>query len=353
VGTREAGRRDDLPADGALDTCLPHAALPGARVMISTYVHQHGTTVTAGQLDPAWLETTSDVTLWVDLSAPTTDEGRLLSDVFRFHPLAVDDALSAIHHPKIESYEGYLYLILHAIDFQEQEHWFATHDVDFFLGRNFLVTVHDGHSRSIATLKAICSEHDVVLAEGPVALLHRVVDSMVNSYRPEIEGLEEHMNSLEDQAILGHRSDLVRDILGLKRDLASLRRILTPQRDAVGRLARREFPMISDEMVYRFRDVYDQFVRLSDEATLFQDRVTGVLEAYLSTISNRLNLVMKVLTVMSTIFLPLTVVTGMWGMNVPLPMFPGGEGLQFWWVTGGMLVISGVMLALFKRNGWL
>ena len=111
--------------------------------------------------------------------------------------------------------------------------------------------------------------------------------------------------------------------------------------------------MIGDEMAYRFRDVYDQLVRLSDEATFLQDRVTGILEAHLSSISNRLNTVMKVLTVMSTIFLPLTVLTGMWGMNVTLPVLPGGEASQFWWVVGAMLAISGAMLALFRRNGWL
>ena len=321
--------------------------------MISIYVHQNGETSRAGQVSPGWLDPESSVTLWVDLAAPTPDEGRLLADVFHFHPLAVEDALSAIHFPKIEPYEGYLYLILHGIAFQEEEHWFATHDVDFFLGRNYLVTVHDGRSRSVAALMKVCDQHDRVLAEGPVALTHRIVDSMVDNYRPEIEEIEEHMNTLEDQAILGRRSDLVRDILGLKRDLASLRRVVIPQRDAVGRLARREFPMIGDEMAYRFRDVHDQLVRLSDEATMLQDRVTGILEAHLSTISNRLNLVMKVLTVMSTIFLPLTVLTGMWGMNVPLPAFPGGGAMQFWWVAGLMLAISLGMLAIFRRNGWL
>ena len=321
--------------------------------MLTIYVHQHGETKCADEINPAWLAPKSDVTLWVDLAAPTPEEGRLLADVFHFHPLAVEDALSAIHHPKIESYEGYLYLILHGIDFQVEEHWFATRDVDFFLGRNYLVTVHDGHTRSVAAIRDVCDRHDRVLAEGPVALLHRIIDSMVDSYRPEIEGLEKAMNELEDQAILGRRTDLVRDILALKRDLASLRRVVIPQRDAVGRLARREFPMIGDEMAYRFRDVYDHLVRLSDEATLLQDRVTGILEAHLSTISNRLNLVMKVLTVMSTIFLPLTVLTGMWGMNVPLPAFPGGEAVQFWWVAGCMVAISAVMLALFRRNGWI
>jgi magnesium transporter len=244
-------------------------------------------------------------------------------------------------------------LILHGIDYQVEEHWFATHDVDFFLGHNYLVTIHDGHSRSIAKVKEVCDQHDRVLAEGPVALLHRIVDLMVDNYRPEIEGLEAHMNALEEEAILGRRRDLVRDILGLKRDLASLRRVVVPQRDAVGRLARREFSMIGDEMAYRFRDVHDQLVRLSDETTLFQDRVTGILEAHLSAISNRLNTVMKVLTVMSTIFLPLTVLTGMWGMNVALPVLPGGDAAQFWWIAGAMLTISGAMLAFFGRNGWI
>ena len=321
--------------------------------MISVYVHQNGETKIADHVDPAWLTPESAVSLWVDLAAPTPEEGRILSDPFRFHPLSVEDALSAAHHPKIEIYESYLYLILHGIDFEENEHWFATQDVDFFVGRNYLVTIHDGRSRSVAKMRAICNQHEKVLAEGPVGLLHRIVDSMVDNYRPEIEGLEKQIDELEDEAVLGRRADIVRDILAVKRDLASLRRIVIPQRDSIGRLARREFPQISDEMTYRFRDVYDQLVRLSDEATMFQDRVTGILEAHLSTISNRLNLVMKVLTVMSTIFLPLTVLTGMWGMNVPLPSFPGGEVLQFWWVVGGMLAISGGMLAVFRRKGWL
>ena len=321
--------------------------------MVSIYVHENGQTRSAPRVEPGWLTQDSKVTLWVDLSTPAPEEAALLSDVFHFHPLSVEDALSAIHHPKIEPYQGYLYLILHGIDFERVEHQFATRDVDFFLGQNYLVTVHDGRSRSVAKWREICKRHEHVLAEGPVGVLHRIVDSMVENYRPEIDGLEEQIDQLEDEAIFGRRTNVVREILAVKRDLASLRRVVIPQRDAIGRLARREFPQISDEMTYRFRDVYDQLVRLSDEATLFQDRMTGILEAHLSAISNRLNLVMKVLTVMSTIFLPLTVLTGMWGMNVPLPAFPGGEATQFWWVAGCMGAISFLMLALFARIGWL
>jgi magnesium transporter len=146
---------------------------------------------------------------------------------------------------------------------------------------------------------------------------------------------------------------MARHVMKLKREVTSMRRVLIPQRDAIGRLARREFPAISDEMAYRFRDVYDHVVRLTEEAILFQDRVTGIFEVNLSSVSHRLNKVMKLLTVMSTIFLPLTVLTGMWGMNIKLPHFPGGEGVQFVWVVTIMAVISLAMLAVFRRMRWI
>ena len=322
--------------------------------MLSIYVHQNGETTCVERVEPAWLDPSSRAVLWVDLVAPTREEIQsVLVDTFHFHPLAVEDAASELQFPKVESYQGYLYLVLHGIDFEEHEHRFATSDVDFFLGRNYLVTVHDGHSRSISGMREICSQHPHILAEGPVALLHRIVDSMVDNYRPEIEELEERVDRMEQEAVLRPGADLVRDILELKRDLSSLRRVVIPQRDAVGRLARREFPLITDEMAYRFRDVYDHLSRLADEAITFQDRVTGTLEAHLSNISNRLNQVMKVLTVASTIFLPMTVVTGMYGMNVPLPHFPGGEAAQFWWIFGIMIAIAAAMLAVFRAKGWI
>jgi magnesium transporter len=290
--------------------------------------------------------------LWVDIAGTDADAGHLLTAVFHFHQLAVEDALSVTQFPKIEPYPGYLYVVLHGIDFTATKHLFASRDVDFFLGQNYLVTVHDGDSRSIARLRDVCGKYSHPLSEGPVALMHRIVDQMVDNYRPMMEALEGQIDRLEEEAYQG-REHLVRRVLRLKRDLASMRRILIPQRDAVGRLARREFEAISDEMSYRFRDVYDHVVRLTEEAMLFQDRITGILEVNLATVSNRLNQVMKVLTVMSTIFLPLTVLTGMWGMNVPLPHLPGGEPAQFWWISGIMAVLVISMLTLFRRMRWI
>ena len=320
--------------------------------MLNVFVHERGETVCVDRVEPAWLDPASTASVWVDLSAPTLEETQLLSETFHLHPLSVEDARSALQYPKIEPYPTYLYLVLHGIDVKKGQSQFATRDVDFFLGRNYLITVHDGQSRTIATQRDVCGRHSRVLAEGPIALLHRIIDSMVDNYRPVIDAIEGRLNALEEQAF-GGREHLGRQLLKIKREVSTMRRVLVPQRDAVGRLARREFAAISDEMAFRFRDVHDQLLRLADEVILFQERLTGILDVNYAVVSNRLNEVMKVLTVMSTIFLPLTVLTGMWGMNVPLPDFPGSEAAQFWWVLGIMCTISLAMILVFRLRNWL
>jgi magnesium transporter len=318
--------------------------------MLTIYVSNGRETRLADGVEPEWLLPKSGYYVWVDLQSPTDEEARILAEPFGFHELAIEDALKEIQTPKVETYGDHLYLILHGIDFSAAEHRFGTHEVDIFLGEQFLVTVHDDFSRSVAHMRDLCPRNDFVLAEGPAALLHRIVDSMVDNYRPEVEKLETRLDDLEDRVFDKPDSDDIREILGLKRDVSSLRRVVTPQRDVVGRLGRREFPQISEALAYRFRDVYDHLVRLADEATMFHDRITSLLDAHLSFTSNRLNQVMKTLTVFSTIFLPLTVLTGMFGMNVTFPVFPGGESAQFWWIAGLMAAISGAMLWYFNRS---
>jgi magnesium transporter len=322
--------------------------------MITVIVQQQGVTRQVDHLDPALLRPESQAMVWVDLQEPTEAESSaILRDAFHFNEFSIEDALAKVQYPKIESYEAYLYLVLHGIDFKAAQHQFATHDVDFFVGPNYLVSVHDGKTRTISDLTESCRKNDRILAEGPVALLHRIVDGMVDNYRPEVEKLEDKLDALERRVFENPHVNFVRTILEIKRDISSLRRVSLPQRDIVGRLARREFEMISDELAYRFRDVHDHLVRITDEALIFQDRITGILEAHLSTVSNRLNQVMKVLTVLSTIFMPMTVLTGMWGMNVPLPSFPGGEHAQFWWILGIMITLTFSMLAFFRVKRWI
>ena len=321
--------------------------------MITVFVHRNGVTEQATSIDRAWLGQAADVGFWVDLAAPSIPESLILSDTFAFHPLSVEDATSAVQFPKVEAYDGYLYAILHGIDFNATDQSFSTHDVDFFLGPNYLVTVHDGHARAISELRDHALRNPKILSEGPVALFHRIVDSMVDHYRPEVDKVEDRLDDLEKAIFEDPDSALVRKILDEKRQVASLRRIITPQRDVIARLARRDFADISTEMSFRFRDVYDHLVRLADDAMIFQDRITGMLDAHLSNVSNRLNEVMKVLTVVATIFMPLTLLTGIFGMNVGLPRFPGGDDLQFWWLFGIMSVVVVVMLAAFRRRDWI
>jgi magnesium transporter len=321
--------------------------------LIKVFVHEGGVTRAADRVDPAWLAPESGVKVWVDLDKPTPDDTKILTDLFRFHELAIEDALNEIHHPKIESYGAYLYLILHGIDFQARQHQFQTHDIDFFLSPTYLVTVHRGESRSIGRVSDVCSRNSQLLGDGTAALMHRIIDTLVDNYRPEIDSLQERLDELESEVFEKPNPQLSRRILDFKRDVASLRKVVLPQRDAVGRLARREYPIITEGLAYRFRDVHDHLVRLSDEAMFFQDRISGILDAHLSAVSNQLNAVMKVLTIIATLFMPLTVLTGMWGMNVTLPHLPGGDGSQFWWVAGMMLTLSVVMLVYFRRRGWI
>jgi magnesium transporter len=321
--------------------------------MITVLVHREGQTGRVETVDPAWLLPGAPEKVWVDIELPDKKAVPLMRQTFKLHELSLEDAVSEIHHPKIELFDHYLYLILHGIHAGAGGQGFNTADIDFFLGEQFLITVHHAPSRSIAEERQVCLRNSSVLAEGPAALLHRIIDKMVDHYRPEVDALEARMEVLEDRVFENPRDNPVRDILALKHDVSSLRRVALPQRDAIGRLARREFIQIPDALAYRFRDVYDHLVQLTDEAIFFQDRVTGLLDAYLSSQSNRLNQVMKVLTVMSTIFLPLTVLTGLYGMNVTIPHLPGPDGAQFWWVAGMAVAIVASMLWVFRRKDWL
>jgi Mg2+ and Co2+ transporter CorA len=159
--------------------------------VIRYFAHANGATKEVAEIDPAWLAPGSGVTLWADFADPSDAEGRVLVDTFGFHELAVEAALQRETHPKVESYEDHLYLVLHGINFHGEAHTFDTHETDFFLGPSYLVTVHDGRRRSIAHVTELCERAAHILAEGPVALLHRIVDTMVDHYRPEVDELED------------------------------------------------------------------------------------------------------------------------------------------------------------------
>ena len=321
--------------------------------MITYYVYREGVTQRLDELDPTWLKPGSPFRVWADVQQPTPQDGAVLRDLFELHPLAVEDALQSVQHPKIETYPGLLYVVLHGINFRAESDCFETHDTDFFVTREFLVTVHDGKRRSIEEICRLCVSNTIVLREGTVALMHRIIDRMVDHYRPEVDELEERLDQTEDAVFEAPSQELTRQILRMKRDIASMRRIVLPQRDVVLRLSRREFEIIDQEMSYRFRDVFDQLVRLSDQAMLFHERVTGILDAHLASISNQLALSSQRLAAVATIFGTLTVITGIYGMNVRFPGVEESARWPFWAIMALMVAITAMFYAIFRRKGWL
>src|SRR5215831_16526923 len=187
--------------------------------MVSIFVHRNGQTQQVTSLDRTWLNPAAGAIVWVDLSDPSIPESLILSDTFAFHPLSVEDAMSARQYPKAEAYDGYLYVILHGIHFQKGDKRFRTHDIDFFVGPNYLVTVHDGDSGTLQEMRDHATRNPKILGEGPVALLHRIVDGMVDSYRPEMDKLEDRIDDLEKQIFDRPDPSLVRSILDEKRQI--------------------------------------------------------------------------------------------------------------------------------------
>jgi magnesium transporter len=322
--------------------------------LIAYYVQRGGPTERLETIDPAWLKPGSAVRIWADVQQPTADDAEVLRARFGLHPLAVEDAVQAIQNPKIETYPGLLYVVLHGINFDPDSDCFDTHDTDFFVSREFLITVHDGKRRSIEEVSRLCLDNELILREGTVALMHRIVDRMVDHYRPEVDELEERLDQIEEAVIERPSQELTREILAIKRDIASLRRIVQPQRDSVARLSRREFELIDLEMSYRFRDVFDRLVRIADDATIFHERVTGILDAHLASISNQLAVSSQRLASVATIFGTLTVITGVYGMNVKLPGVQAEDSsFGFWAILLSMGAVTAIFALYFRRKRWL
>src|SRR5215212_8853269 len=185
--------------------------------MVTILIHRDGRTEQASSIDRSWLNPASNTLIWVDLESPSIPESLILSDTFAFHPLSVEDAMSARQYPKAEAYDGYLYIILHGIAFQKADHCFETQDVDFFLGPNYLVTVHSGDCPSIEELCAHAPRNAKIFSEGPVALFHRIVDVMVDHYRPEMDKLQDRLDDMENNIFESGNPALMRQILAEKR----------------------------------------------------------------------------------------------------------------------------------------
>ena len=291
---------------------------------------------------------------WVDFQAPTEADDRVLLDVFKFHPLTVEDCRATRHHPKVEEFPDYLYFIVHAIRTDSSPDRFNTVELDGFLGPNYVVTYHHDEFTSINKVKQTVEVSPVTCQKGAAFILHHIIDNIVDEYLPVMDDFDERINVLEDNIFsLGQPSnEILEEILGLKRSLLRVKRISSKQLEVLYRMSHGQFALISGPVLPFFRDIFDHLVRVTDLAESYRDLISGSLEAYLSVVSNRLNEIMKVLTIFSAVMLPLTFIAGVYGMNFDnMPELHSRYGYLAAWII--MLVVAGGMLYYFWRKGWI
>ena len=295
--------------------------------------------------------------LWIDLQAPTEEEYEaVLVQLFQFHPLAVEDVISDIHVPKLDDYGRYLFLVLHTLGIGDERMDIHTYEMNIFLGANYLVTIHDEPRPTIDKLWTPDYHAEGGLARGPAYVLYDVLDQQVDAYVPLLERFDERLEELGDAIFLfdnrNSQTEVLNDLLTAKSSALRLRRILMRQREILYKLSVAEYDVVPSDMHLYFRDVFDHLVRLDDLADSMRDLASTTIEAHLALVNNRINDAMKVLTVMGTLFLPLSFLAGVYGMNfvyMPELNWPWAYPL-IWLIFIGAVV---GMLAWFRRQNWL
>lgn len=299
--------------------------------------------------------------LWVDFEGEPPDACEpILREIFGFHPLAVDDALAENHVPKVDDWGRYVYVVLHAINFhstQDDGEHLDTQEIDLFLGSNYVVTHHDFSIAAVGRVWGSCHRDDRHLTKGADYLAYRLADELVADYMPAVEEIEEAIDEIEDRVFDEPTNKMLERIFGLKRILLHLRRIIMPQREVLNKLARGDFPQIDPESRAFFRDVYDHLVRLNDIIESMRDLISGTMDTYLSVINNRMNDIMKTLTIIATLFMPLSFLVGFFGMNFFQPVADSMKG----WTTEIALAFTLLIIVLtpvgmflwVKRRGWM
>jgi magnesium transporter len=290
------------------------------------------------------LQDESDV-LWVDFTGEPPEVCEpILRQTFAFHPLAVDDALQESHVPKVDDWGNYLYLVLHAIALDRHNpEYIDTLELDIFLGSNYIVTHHDQPIHAVDRVWESWHRDERRLKKGADHLLYLIADELVAGYMPVVEEIDQAIDEIEDRIFHKPRNPILEQLFGIKRGLLHVRRVLTPQREVINKLARDDYAVIdADDRVF-FRDIYDHLVRLHDINDSLRDLATGALDIYLSTVNNRMNEVMKILTIITTIFMPISFVAGFLGMN-----FFASDLVLNDWAGGGLLLLTTAVMVFIS-----
>ncbi len=299
--------------------------------------------------------------LWVDLEAASPVETRqILEGVFHFHPLSVEDCIHESQSPKVESYEPkeddkfspYLFMVIHAVDYNRKDGLFATSELDFFLGKNFLVTYHSVPLRSITHTEELCLKSTVHVARAPDKVAHALLDSLVENYKPALEELSLEIAALEDEVLTAATPATLQKIQRVKKEVLHLRQIIGPQREVFLRFARGEFKLIRPHLVPYYRNVYDGLFHIGELAQTYMDSLSGILQIYLNMAAMQQGEVVKILTLFTVVTTPLMIVGTWYGMNFEsMPELKWKHGYLY--AFGLTAVSTAVTVSYFKRKKWL
>ncbi len=317
-----------------------------------TVVHRAGGAVDEAELQSLASESIGDVIqgndriLWLDIQDPTPKDLEFLRGDFGFHELTLQDVARGRQRPKIEHYGDYTFVIFFALRRGRSD------EIAIFIGANYLVTAHRGKVPEIEDTVERWRQNTGRMEHGVALPVYSLLDGLVDGYFPIIDEIAERVEVLENRMFAPRGGNHVPEVLALKRDLLHLRRTLAPEREVLNVLIRREQPLLGEDTLLYFQDIYDHIIRVLDAVDLYRDQLTSLLEAHLSVVSNRLNFVMKRMTSLATILMSVNLVASNYGMNFArMPELQWEYGYFF---TLGLMVTVGLVLFLiFKRLDWL
>lgn len=299
--------------------------------------------------------------LWVDIEAATPAEAKMvLEDIFHFHPLSIEDCIAQSPAPKVEEYfpkeedrfAPYLFMVIHAVDYSRKDGVFATTELNFFLGKNYLVTYHTVPMRSVQIVEERCRKSTVHVARAPDRVAHVLLDVLVDNYKPALEELAYEIADLEQQVVERQSKEMISRILKVKKEVLHLRQIIGPQREVLARFARGEFKLVRAHLVPYYRDVYDALFIIGERAQAYADSLTNVLQVYVNMSSHQTGEVIKLLTLITIVTTPVLLVGTWYGMNFKtMPETTAPHGYLVAIVL--TLAATGATFIYFKRKGWM
>jgi magnesium transporter len=294
------------------------------------------------------LEKLRDKQVWLDINNITKEEAEQLRIMFDLHPLTEEDILMSNVRVKIEEFNSYLFFVFYGIQKNAE---IELVELDFLLGKNFLITNHIPKLATFEELKSNSERLESLFKKGNDFIMHFLIDREIDNYFPILENIDDEIETIEENATTQPHPKTLTRILQIKRNLVKIKKVSLPQREKLGQLTREHYPEISRKAIPYFRDVYDHAVKASDAIDNYREAVSNTFDAYMSTVSNRMSEVMKVLSVIATMAMPLTVISGIYGTNFEI--LPGAHSAWgFWIMIGVMFLFSGGMLVYFRKHGW-